>query len=142
MAIKGASGRSGPKLREGDCQVPEGFYRIESLNPNSRFHLSLRVNYPNAFDLARAKEEGRTNPGCDIMIHGGRASVGCLAMGDEGAEDLFILAAEVGRENISVILCPVDFRVRELPAVNYSLPEWTNDLYRRLEERLSEFVAD
>ena len=48
--ILAASGTLGPKLREGDMQVPEGLYRIESLNPNSRFHLSLRVSYPNAFD--------------------------------------------------------------------------------------------
>ncbi|MBE0535470.1 MAG: hypothetical protein IH624_07345 [Phycisphaerae bacterium] len=41
--ILGASGRLGPKLREGDLQVPEGIYGIESLNPNSRFHLSLRI---------------------------------------------------------------------------------------------------
>ena len=81
--ILGASGLLGPKLREGDRQVPEGIYRIESLNPNSRYHLSMRINYPNEFDRACAKEENRTNIGGDIMIHGGSASIGCLAMGDE-----------------------------------------------------------
>src|SRR2546430_2634369 len=48
--ILAASGTSGPKLKEGDRQVPEGLYKVESLNPNSRFHLALRVNYPNDFD--------------------------------------------------------------------------------------------
>lgn len=43
------------------------------------------------------------------MIHGKRCSVGCLAMGDEAAEDLFVLAAETGIENVSIILSPVDF---------------------------------
>jgi murein L,D-transpeptidase YafK len=140
--ILGASGRLGPKLREGDCQVPEGLYRIESLNPNSKFHLSLRVNYPNTHDRAQAKEEDRTNLGGDIMIHGGRASIGCLAMGDEAAEDLFILAAETGIENgnVSVILCPVDFRRNEIPKLSYSLPGWTDDLYERIRERLAAFV--
>src|SRR5436190_17143820 len=47
--ILAASGGPGPKLREGDLQVPEGIYPVESLNPNSRFHLSLRIGYPNAF---------------------------------------------------------------------------------------------
>ena len=140
--ILGASGRLGPKLREGDCQVPEGLYRIESLNPNSRFHLSLRVNYPNAHDRSQAKEENRTNLGGDIMIHGSRSSVGCLAMGDEAAEDLFILAAETGVENVSVILCPVDFRKKEMPKLSYSLPGWTDDLYERIGERLSAFVVE
>jgi murein L,D-transpeptidase YafK len=68
--IQAASGRLGPKLREGDYQVPEGIYTIEALNPNSLYHLSLRVNYPNVFDRAQAKAEGRQNLGGDIMIHG------------------------------------------------------------------------
>lgn len=80
--VQGLSGKLGPKLRFGDLQVPEGFYRIESLNPNSAFHLALRVNYPNAFDQEQAQHEGRTDLGSDIMIHGSNASVGCLAMGD------------------------------------------------------------
>ncbi|MGC1481823.1 MAG: hypothetical protein WA771_15090, partial [Chthoniobacterales bacterium] len=49
--ILGQSGRLGPKLREGDHQIPEGFYRLLALNPNSRFHVSIRVDYPNEFDL-------------------------------------------------------------------------------------------
>jgi murein L,D-transpeptidase YafK len=55
--ILAGSGEPGPKLRQGDRQVPEGIYRVQALNPNSRFHLSLRLNYPNAFDRARAKVE-------------------------------------------------------------------------------------
>src|SRR5262245_18777864 len=50
--VQSASGRLGPKLRQGDHQVPEGVYRIEALNPNSRYHLSMRLDYPNAFDRA------------------------------------------------------------------------------------------
>ncbi|MEX1118017.1 MAG: hypothetical protein WEB60_04405, partial [Terrimicrobiaceae bacterium] len=52
--ILASSGHEGPKLQEGDRQVPEGFYRIELLNPNSRYHLSLRVNYPSPHDIQRA----------------------------------------------------------------------------------------
>ena len=135
--IFAASGRLGPKLKEGDLQVPEGLYRIESLNPNSMFHLSLRINYPNEFDREQAKHENRTNLGGDIMIHGSSVSIGCLAMGDEVAEDLFILAAETGIENISVILSPVDFRKSTFPEVTYSLPEWTDVLYEQIKQELS-----
>lgn len=46
----GFSGKPGPKLREFDRQMPEGIYEIESYNPNSKFHLSMRLNYPNGFD--------------------------------------------------------------------------------------------
>lgn len=59
--ILGVSGQLGPKLREGDRQVPEGIYAIDSLNPNSKYHLSLRVNYPNAFDRAMARQDGRSH---------------------------------------------------------------------------------
>jgi len=134
--ILGASGTLGPKLKEGDKQVPEGLYRIESLNPNSLYHLALRVDYPNAFDKARGAEDGRTDLGCDIMIHGGRLSIGCLAMGDEAAEDLFVLAAETGIENISVVLSPVDFRKRSLPASTPETPVWTKGLYASIKDAL------
>jgi murein L,D-transpeptidase YafK len=136
--ILGASGTMGPKLREGDLQVPEGLYRIESLNPNSMFHLALRVDYPNDFDVEQARRDGRTNLGGDIMIHGSAGSVGCLAMGDEAAEDLFVLAAETGIENISVILSPVDFRVRSLPGDVAGPPSWAPVLYERIRAAMQE----
>lgn len=113
--IRGMSGVLGPKLREGDKQVPEGLYGIDFLNPNSAYHLSLRISYPNDFDRRIALEEGRTDLGGDIFIHGGAASIGCLAMGDEAAEDLFILVAETGIDVTKVVLSPVDFRITDLP---------------------------
>ena len=134
--ILGASGRLGPKLREGDRQVPEGLYKIESLNPNSLYHLALRVNYPNAFDEAKGELDGRDDLGCDIMIHGKNCSIGCLAMGDEAAEDLFVLAAITGIDNISVILSPLDFRTKELPANMSDVPEWTLGLYYLIKQEL------
>lgn len=138
-AILGASGGPGPKLREGDRQVPEGIYEIESLNPNSRFHVSLRINYPSTCDRARAAADGRTNLGGDIMIHGGSASVGCLAMGDPAAEELFTLAADVGIEHIRVVLCPIDFRTGA-PVIDPSMPAWTADLYAQLRAAVAELA--
>jgi len=135
--IKGASGKIGPKLKEGDGQVPEGIYRIDWLNPNSAFHLSMHIDYPNEYDKARAAEDGRKNLGGDIMIHGGRGSSGCLAMGDEAAEDLFVLVAKTGLSNVEVILSPFDFRKRDLPeAMKLRVPAWTTELYRIIKEQL------
>lgn len=135
--IRAASGVLGPKQREGDQQVPEGLYRIELLNPNSLYHLSLRVNYPNDFDRRQAKAEGRTRLGGDIMIHGSDVSIGCIALGDAAAEDLFVLAAETGLKHLSVILSPVDFRVRDLPADIKPLPPWTAELYAAIKTELA-----
>lgn len=135
--ILAMSGGLGPKLSEGDLQTPEGIYPVESLNPNSICHVALRVGYPNAFDREQARPEGRTNPGSDIMIHGGVSSVGCLAMGDEAAEDLFVLAADAGIENVQIILTPVDFRTSSLPdCAIFSLP-WLSDLYQKITGALS-----
>ena len=128
--ILAASGVSGPKLKRGDRQVPEGVYGIESLNPNSRFHLALRVDYPNAFDREMAAADGRSDLGSDIMIHGSDVSVGCLAMGDEAAEDLFVLAAETGIERVKVLLAPAAAR-SAWPAGD-ALPPWAPALYAAL----------
>lgn len=135
LPIQGLSGKLGPKLSFGDLQVPEGFYRIESLNPNSAFQVALRVNYPNAFDRAQALKDGRTELGGDIMMHGSNASIGCLAMGDAVSEDLFVLATEVGIENIRVILSPVDFRVTDVPP-NAKRPAWVTRLYGEIKVAL------
>ncbi len=136
--ILAASGVLGPKLREGDRQVPEGIYPIELLNPNSRFHLSLRIGYPNAADRAQAEKEGRKNLGGDIMIHGSSVSIGCLAMGDEAAEDLFVLAADTGLPDMTVILAPVDFRRGASVPKAVRLPDWTAALYAQVKSRLAE----
>jgi murein L,D-transpeptidase YafK len=137
--ILGASGNSGPKLKEGDCQVPEGIYHIESLNPNSLFHLSLRLNYPNDFDKQMGQKDGRTNLGSDIMIHGNTCSVGCLALGDQAAEDLFILAAETGIDNVKVILSPLDFRVIKMVSNSSKTPEWLDELYSAIKSEIAKF---
>ena len=70
------------------------------------------------------------------MIHGDTRSVGCLAMGDEAAEDLFILAAGTGIDNISVILSPVDFRTKQLTELPHPQPDWVAELHATVRERL------
>ena len=137
--ILAASGHAGPKFREGDGQVPEGLYRIESLNPNSLFHLALRVSYPSEFDRSRATADNRDRMGGDIMIHGNAVSIGCLAMGDPAAEDLFVLAARTGLENIRVILSPYDFRSADAAVPLPTSPEWMADFYAQIRAELRRY---
>lgn len=83
------SGTLGPKLREGDGQAPEGFYRVGAaqMNPRSRFHLSFDLGFPNAYDRAHGRS------GSFLMVHGACVSIGCYAMGDAAIEEIYTLAA-------------------------------------------------
>ena len=137
--IQAASGVLGPKLREGDRQVPEGIYAVELLNPNSLFHVSLRMDYPNAFDRAMGLTDGRETLGSDIMIHGKDKSIGCLAMGDAAAEELFALAARVGKDNVRVVIAPTDFRQVAVYVPPASLPTWVETLYTNLKVELENY---
>ncbi len=138
--IKKLSGINGPKLREGDRQVPEGIYKITSFNPNSSYHLSMKLNYPNQFDLLHAKEEDRAEPGTNIFIHGSAMSIGCLAMGDKTIEELFVLSKDVGIKNISFVISPYDPRVKELTYDKNSQPEWISELYLNVENEFSRLI--
>jgi murein L,D-transpeptidase YafK len=93
-----ASGDVGPKRREGDAQVPEGFYTLDQFNPRSQFHLSMRVSYPNASDRVR----GRRPLGGAIYVHGACASIGCIAIEDGPIEELYLMVwearARMGRD--------------------------------------------
>ena len=84
------SGQLGPKKREGDMQVPEGFYTIApgQMNPTSHYYLSFNVGYPNAYDRAY----GRT--GGNVMVHGVCSSAGCFSMTDEQVADIYAIARE------------------------------------------------
>lgn len=137
--ITAASGVTGPKLREGDRQVPEGLYRIVGLNPNSRYHLSMELDYPNAFDRHHAARDGRADPGSDIFIHGKAVSVGCLAVGDHAIEELFVLTASIGRSNVNVVIAPFDGRRAPLLPVPDGLPPWSPELYRLIDEALRQY---
>jgi murein L,D-transpeptidase YafK len=88
---------SGHKRQQGDERTPEGDYRISGRNPNSRFHLSLRVSYPNEADRKQARARG-VDPGGDIMIHGGTPAGyrrdwtdGCIALTNQQIEEVWSL---------------------------------------------------
>jgi murein L,D-transpeptidase YafK len=84
------SGALGPKLQQGDKQAPEGFYTVSPgrMNPNSSYHLSFNLGYPNRFDAAH----GRT--GAHLMVHGDCSSAGCYAMTDALIEEIYAIARE------------------------------------------------
>ncbi|WP_243370467.1 L,D-transpeptidase family protein [Microvirga solisilvae] len=84
------SGQLGPKTREGDRQVPEGFYTVTpaQMNPNSNFYLSFDTGYPNAFDRSLGRNGG------DIMVHGSCSSRGCFAMTDQNVAEIYSIARE------------------------------------------------
>jgi hypothetical protein len=135
--ILAASGRPGPKRREGDLQVPEGFYGLPELNPNSSFHLSIKVDYPNAGDIAHSKLK-RHQMGGDIYIHGNRMSIGCLALGDNAIEELFPLVAQVPAPKRRIIIAPFDFR-RSLKASYPKEERWVHRLYDSIRKELKAF---
>ena len=133
MPMTATSGNPGPKLREGDRQIPEGIYQAAGLNPNSAFHVSLHVGYPNEEDRLHAKEDGRTRLGGDIFLHGGAASVGCIAVGDENAELVFFLAAQCGVK--SIVIAPYDMRLGRDVSYEASIeaPSWYPRLLDEIE---------
>ena len=107
------SGSMGPKRVEGDYQVPEGFYYINEFNPNSNYHLSLGLNYPNASDKILSDEK---RPGSAIYIHGNCVSTGCIPITDAPIEELYFLASNVrnqGQEFIPVHVFPVKYSVKK-----------------------------
>jgi len=134
--VLAAAGGPGPKLRAGDRQVPEGIYGIRYLNPNSVAYVSLLIGYPNDFDRARAKEDGRSDLGGDIALHGPTTgTAGCLALTKEGIEDIFTLVADAGTTNTRVILAPYDLRRQGAPTPAKAKP-WIKALYTTISEDL------
>ncbi|WP_421875357.1 L,D-transpeptidase family protein [Pacificispira sp.] len=131
------TGRMGPKLMEGDRQIPEGVYGVEYLNPNSIAHVSLKIGYPNAFEKERGKEDGRTDLGGDIMIHGWtNGSQGCIVVTDADVEEIFTLASDTGLGQMRILLAPSDLR-REPASVPEDAPLWTEIVYRDLVEEMA-----
>lgn len=114
--IAAMSGGPGPKRREGDRQVPEGCYVIDRFNPQSSYHLSLRVSYPNASDKVFSD---KGSPGGDIYIHGNQVSIGCLAMTDDKIEEIYVLAWNARRSTIPIHIFPAkryDHQIKSQPS--------------------------
>ena len=118
------SGDLGPKFHEGDRQAPEGFYTVtpEQMNPNSNFHLSINVGFPNPFDKAHKRN------GSFLMIHGDCLSMGCYAMTDEQISEIYALARDalIGRPSFQVQAYPFRLTPQNLARHrnNPNMPFW------------------
>ena len=129
--IAGYAGNFGPKRKQGDMQIPEGFYVIERYNPISNFHLSLGVNYPNQSDRILGV---KGNYGGDIFIHGANMTVGCIPLTDDKIKEVYLYAVEArnaGQTQIPVHIFPSkldDVHFEELKTIarsNEFLEYWT-----------------
>ncbi len=132
------SGELGPKLKEGDRQSPEGFYhvRLGSLNPDSNYHLSFNLGFPNSFDRAH----GRT--GSYLMVHGRCSSIGCFAMTDPGIEEIYRIvetALRNGQEAVPVHIFP--FRMTEENLERHAGSQWI-EFWLNLKQGYDAFEAD
>lgn len=128
--IAAASGALGPKLAEGDGQVPEGFYFVPpaAMKPDSQFHLAFNIGYPNDYD----RDHRRT--GSVIMIHGNCVSIGCLAMTDEKIEEIYTLCAAAhtgGQPYFRVHLFP--FRMTDERIETSADTQW-KDFWKNLQQ--------
>lgn len=122
------SGHLGPKLKEGDRQAPEGFYRVTmaQLNPNSRHHLSFDLGFPNEYDRAHDRT------GSFLMVHGGCSSAGCYAMTDPAVDDIYGLVSAAlrnGQGNVDVHAFP--FRMTNANMMRHGRSRWI-DFWRDL----------
>ena len=132
------SGHLGPKLKEGDKQAPEGFYRVYSkqLNPKSRFHLAFNLGYPNAYDRAHHRT------GSYLMVHGNCVSVGCYAMTDAKIEEIYALVAAAlkhGQPYVPVHIFPFHMDDEAMDA--HSESRWY-DFWMALKEGYDYFEAE
>ncbi len=131
------SGEQGPKIKEGDLQVPEGFYKITALDAMT--HLAMWVNYPNRADMAHAKLDHRTNLGGYIQIHAGVFSTGCLVLNSDDMAELMLLGNETGCRNIALIIAPCNLLLKKPDVDLGKQPKWLPELYKELKTALADF---
>lgn len=135
------SGELGPKRREGDCQVPEGFYHISVFNPVSTFYLSLGINYPNHSDKIKS-----THPklGGDIYIHGKCLTIGCLPMTDDKIKEIYLYAVyakSCGQSKIPVYIFPFRMTRKNLSIKKNDYLQW-NDFWNNLKMGYDKFEKE
>ena len=150
--ICSSSGELGPKRKQGDNQVPEGYYSISAFNPVSNYYLSLQVSYPNESD----RIIGKNNLGGEIMIHGNCVTIGCIPLTDNYIKEVYILAVEAknnGQENIPIYIYPTRLNesgmeyLKNNYSANISLISFWNNLksgydYFELHKQIPEISVD
>ena len=132
-----SSGSLGPKRKQGDGQIPEGYYFLSRFNPNSNYYLSLGVNYPNPSD---SKQSDNKRLGGDIYIHGSCQSIGCIPITDDGIKELYWLSVKArnnGQIDIPIHIFPYKFDEHSLEerskSGNYKRDEMLKQFWQNLE---------
>ena len=113
-----SSGVPGPKRKQGDLQIPEGFYYIDRFNAQSSFYLSLGLNYPNESDKLLSKNKNR---GGDIFIHGDCVTIGCIPITDPLIKEVYLCAIFTrnnGQNKIPVHIFPTIMTIENLKQLN------------------------
>jgi murein L,D-transpeptidase YafK len=145
--IVASSGILGPKRKEGDLQVPEGFYHIDVFNPVSNFYLSLGINYPNKAD----KVHGKKPLGGDIYIHGSNVTIGCIPLTDDKIQEVYALAVQArngGQKTIYTHFYPFDFTKTSLQTyrLNSNYEFWASLLkdynYFEINKKIPSIIID
>lgn len=138
------SGSLGPKRKQGDFQVPEGFYFIDRYNPSSNFYLSLGINYPNQSDRIKSNA---SNLGGDIFIHGNCVTVGCLPMTDDAIKEIYLYAVYAknnGQSKIPVYIFP--FKMTDQNFNKYASEYKSNKslvaFWKNLKRGYDSFISD
>jgi len=120
----------GPKEYRGDGHTPEGFYFItpDRLNPYSNYYLSFDLGYPNSYDRAHQRT------GSALMVHGGCASRGCVAMTDKNIEEIYTLADAMFRKgNLCIGIHIFPFRMTPENMEKHKTSQWIN-FWKNLKE--------
>ncbi|MBA2611662.1 MAG: L,D-transpeptidase family protein [Bacteroidetes bacterium] len=138
ISICASSGDLGPKRKQGDYQVPEGFYEIATFNPNSSYHLAMKINYPNHSD--QLKKTG-ADPGGDIMIHGYCVTIGCIPLENDPVEEVYVLATEAKnrKSNTQMAIYPCRFTEKNNLMLTKNYSEEKNKFWETLKKPYAHF---
>jgi len=138
------SGGLGPKRRQGDLQVPEGFYVIDKFNPASAFYLSLSIDYPNASDRILSDP---VSPGGEIYIHGSCVTIGCMPLTDDKIKEVYLLAVEAksgGQDKIPVHIFPARLNQANMSILkdrlarsDFSIRSWKKEPQGQVEDLMA-----
>ncbi len=138
ISICASSGELGPKRKQGDYQVPEGFYEIATFNPNSSYHLAMKINYPNQSDVLK---KTATDAGGDIMIHGNCVTIGCIPLENEPIEEVYVLATEAKNRKLitQMAIYPCRFNEKNDRYLSKNFSEEKNKFWETLKKPYSYF---
>ena len=132
----------GPKRKEGDLQIPEGFYHIDAYNPASSYYLSMRINYPNKSDRILGYQP---RLGGNICIHGACVTIGCVPITDAYIKELYLFCIEAkdkGQHKIPVSIYPCHLSDRNFTALQnkYHSDKDKLNLWTDLKSAYQQFV--